>query len=625
MAAVGYSAVSMASVTGSFTTHISFTPLMVYPIDYYNPGTTEADSFKEYMDKLVTPGTTKGYVEKLQSAWGVLDGADAVVPYLEQAIGSALEGQTPSSTLQTTIKGYLDTTGTIPEAIDEWNDNIPLIIGVLKDIGNSSYFKSLPGYNTLVIKKDKLIGILYNLPTGLTLASCTPSDTWWAAGTDAADALKSCKTSIISFYNEIEKLAKDGYNEFYYNFSTLWTDFNSELPGAPRQEEMGFLIDWEAHLVLSVVLSGLTVTSDSHIGIAGPEDATFTLSTTLGALDLTDTFIFATPYERNYWGHNLYKSYIPLGGLLFVSKDVVAEITLGGLTFSGEFFLADVNFPNPGTAYTGSPHTYTSSDQTFRFGTILTMSGTTVSGIGISSETGICVWDTAAHPASSYPTGIKAKKVSWRKPCENPKLEFSYETITLSDIEIAGVTLGDVAKFYMSPGGSATSKYIFKNTLSMEWVIGITTIDASIYTSDLLTVAGVSGASVTFAFSDYLSLQIDLDSTFAISGYEFVGTTSFDDLTIEGTIDLGVDDPTTAVNEGGISSIEVDVTYGTLLEVDTTFSNPSVGGVTQYGKVKWASTDFTVTATAGDLSFSLTSGFSTAGLDSSVIEVGVSF
>jgi len=166
--------------------------------------------------------------------------------------------------------------------------------------------------------------------------------------------------------------------------------------------------DLQSLLQLDLVVSGLAVGNHLTMGVAGVEHDIVSLETTIGALDLRDRFVFAAPFIGCpwYWPESYY--YIDLfgttgpfsgcrrvGGLLFVKKRVYAALS-EGILLGGLLLLEDANFPDP-TQATLTPEQdpdgdglYEADEQSFRFGSILKMLGTTVAGTDIKAELGFC-------------------------------------------------------------------------------------------------------------------------------------------------------------------------------------------------------------------------------------------
>jgi len=230
----------------------------------------------------------------------------------------------------------------------------------------------------------------------------------------------------------------------------------SLMPQTTTAEMSKFDFDFEGLLELNITLSGLTFGNDLALGIAGMEHYIASLSATLGALKLLDEFAFAAPYNK----------YLErIGGLLFVKKRVTLAFTVGGLTFKNLVIFEDVNFPSPQTYHESIP--YTAGDQKFRFGSIITVSGTTGGGIKVTSITGIC--------ADPQKANVIKKKVWTGRACDNEKLGFTVEKLILSDISVAGIKLRSETEFRPEKpisqrlSVSFTVAGLFKVSTSLRW------------------------------------------------------------------------------------------------------------------------------------------------------------
>lgn len=156
--------------------------------------------------------------------------------------------------------------------------------------------------------------------------------------------------------------------------------------------------DVETAININWTISGLTLGLHSHAGFTGLEDVILSLQAVLGALNISDEFIFAVPFGTdlltitNPITAQVHKqkvfTKINPGDLLFYKKRVTASISIAGITLTNLAEFGDVNFPDPSKP---QPPSYTAKDQNFAFGDALTLEGQTVSGITVRSITGICL------------------------------------------------------------------------------------------------------------------------------------------------------------------------------------------------------------------------------------------
>jgi hypothetical protein len=179
--------------------------------------------------------------------------------------------------------------------------------------------------------------------------------------------------------------------------------------------------DVETDLNVNWTVSGLTLGFDVVAGFTGLEHILTSLKATLGALNITDNFFFATPFgtDEICFINPINRdtvcelSFTEIShNLLFVKKRVDASISLAGITIDNLAEFGDVTFPQDQTfgpsglpcaeLFTDGrcpflplevnfPNGYTAADQHFAFGDALTISGQTVSGITVTNITGICM------------------------------------------------------------------------------------------------------------------------------------------------------------------------------------------------------------------------------------------
>lgn len=154
-------------------------------------------------------------------------------------------------------------------------------------------------------------------------------------------------------------------------------------PHATTAETSLFDFDFQTELNLSIDISGLALRSEAGLGLSGAEFFIFGLKTTLSALNLDSDFIFASPFNK--YGLNL------SGGdssLLFVKKRAKLSIDIAGLKVKNLLIVEDINFPDPSSST--QTDSYSSNDQSFQIGNILTIQGETLSGITFKSILGAC-------------------------------------------------------------------------------------------------------------------------------------------------------------------------------------------------------------------------------------------
>ncbi len=232
-------------------------------------------------------------------------------------------------------------------------------------------------------------------------------------------------------------------------------------------ESTVFKIDFTTDLNVNVLVSGFLVGVHSHAGVTGFEDAILTLAATLGALEVTDLFVFAQPFGLFLApdGQLLLVCYenAPGSGLcdtFFVGKRVEVRLSLGGVTLSNLVLLEDVNFPDctvhdldgdglPDCAFKPAGGIYTTQSQSFGFGDVITLTGQTPSGITLLFQTSLCAQTPSltikqhAFPFSVNPHCVAGAQT----PSPKPPIFFDFEIVQIENIPLAPFVTAEFAAF----------------------------------------------------------------------------------------------------------------------------------------------------------------------------------
>jgi len=352
-------------------------------------------------------------------------------------------------------------------------------------------------------------------------------------------------------------------------------------PQTTVAEVSKFDIDFEGLLDLYITVSGLTFSHDLAFGVAGIEHYIANLETTLGALDLRDEFWFAAPYDED--GNRL-------GDMQFVKKKVEAEMTIGGLTVSTLALFEDINFTHP--------YEPPVKDPVYRFGVIFTVSGATVSGIGVESITGICADPQVKNKVKKY--------WEYGRVCENQKLEFTVEKINITGIPIAGVIIDSYTEF--RPGVPIAETIDISFT-----VMGIDML-IELYTEDITTFS-LSSAEYTLA-TDYITvIWSDKDGDLTLTAadeVEVISSVPVQAATFSNDIILV---PTKGITKAEFG-MEVPVVIGTL-STSVTYVGPPPLAMDEWS--------FALSTDVAGLGFVMDATFGMAGLESAGVEISVSF
>jgi len=208
--------------------------------------------------------------------------------------------------------------------------------------------------------------------------------------------------------------------------------FNLDImltPEGTQTEAVTFLFDIMSNLQFNSVFSGITTGADIGFGVTGLEFAVLKVVVNLGALVLRDDNIFAVPFACLNFSESTGNGpddqvgavcpgrfLIPIGdvdgddvadpnAVAFVQKRTDIEINIAGLSLSTLFLFEDVDFPDISSVddhehdhFNGNVvyHIYEVNGEfddqtpTYGIGGVLTISGQTVSGVNVESETAIC-------------------------------------------------------------------------------------------------------------------------------------------------------------------------------------------------------------------------------------------
>ncbi|MFN4218067.1 MAG: hypothetical protein ACK4HB_02075 [Candidatus Bipolaricaulia bacterium] len=288
----------------------------------------------------------------------------------------------------------------------------------------------------------------------------------------------------------------------------------------PKIAQPPFALDSVLRLDLSV--SGLQIRSLTAASTVGVEAQVFQLNATLGALTLTDIFLFSrniVEVDQNYQIRfvrpdpgGVVGQYIPvfykdlvtpyaqlarlLGPTLTESVTLRKKIVEAQLALSGITVKAVGLFANLGSAI--APQ--------WEIGAILIVSGQTVSGVTVRSETYIgarrgCECVGECIPQLQFSQGRVV-----------PGFTFEYERLTVSSIKISGVTVNvDVAMNFNSVEGPAGIEYLQVTSFGRVEPLALDLTDILYFNSDLvlsshtlITSWSVGDAFVTAIWTDTL-------------------------------------------------------------------------------------------------------------------------
>ena len=262
-----------------------------------------------------------------------------------------------------------------------------------------------------------------------------------------------------------------------------------------------FKFDVQTEISFYITVSGLTAGLHTHTGATGFEDIIISFATTLGALDIADTFVFAQPFAD---GILITARTVPvcleeeLGSgicpLLFVKKRVEMALSLGGMTLSNLTMFEDVAFPNycrdafvgdldasfydlfgcvPPVKGVDTGLTYSAQSQQFGFGDVITLEGQTPSGITVIASTGICAEQLInATKKHAWPYSVNRDCYGGvQSPSVKPPLLFSFESLRLEGIPVAQGLSADAHVRCGSIQGSAEAGSFFPCAFEGVWTL----------------------------------------------------------------------------------------------------------------------------------------------------------
>lgn len=193
--------------------------------------------------------------------------------------------------------------------------------------------------------------------------------------------------------------------------------------------------DIEALINLSLTVGGMVFSESLAISIAGLEHLILSLSAKLTDVTLKPEVWLAVPFETVIDFSGMANSaVIPPGDLLFVKQRLTLEANIFGLKVKNLAILEDVNFPDPGSDF--DPLYYGPQSQSFAFGDIISISGRTLGGVYLSSDTGLCA-DWGSNSVKKYSASGRGNPDCLAKL----GLKFDFETISVGGIEIGGIPL----------------------------------------------------------------------------------------------------------------------------------------------------------------------------------------
>jgi len=365
-------------------------------------------------------------------------------------------------------------------------------------------------------------------------------------------------------------------------------------------------VNFEGLLYLNMELSGLKMSTFTAFGAAGLETMILGFSTLLGPLAINDQFWFSVPYggptncpqvcQVQQGVTYCWNACDPRldDELYFVKKRVQLDLTIGGITIGGLILFENPNFTYPYTGQIPVPEAY-------YFGVCLSVSGTTVSGITISSSSGFFCNPGVKNVVKKY----SAYGVVVPPTPDNP-LPWA-ETIKISGIQIGGLTFSSTTTFSASDP--------FTESLSVSWSLAGMLVKANFEMADL-PLLKFKSASLTLALDNISVVIADLNGNLMLDSLDLVTITAAGVAIQAATVDATI---TIVPGGGGVAGLSFGLTLP--IPIGTFTGTLTYGGT----PLAWETFDFALDANVAGLGVELTATFGVIGLDNFHVIVTIPF
>gem|GEM_PF-5717949 len=399
------------------------------------------------------------------------------------------------------------------------------------------------------------------------------------------------------------------------------------IPTGTQIEATPFFVDLQSTLQLNVTLSGLTWGLNAGFGPTGIEFAILRLSTSLGALAVRDTAVFATPFFNTSATDPVTPDEIhptstsgskDNNGPSFAKNRVALRLNVAGLALSNLLIFEDVDFPNPlkyinptynpdgvdATVDTGG-RGLANQTPSLGLGDVMSVEGQTLSGVTIRSSTGLCV----------RPEHNVIGKRLWPKSVDpdcgtSSPLLLGFERVRVEGVSLGGATLN--GEFFWSPSlASVKSALSFSLLSGTDVVLTLSSNDLTHLNLDVVRVDATSSA-LSFSALD-LNGDLNFDLIQATLAMTLNPKRSPASLKLRGFMMAG----TGLVFGKVVLSVKKDLfTYALTTVFDT-----AAGGTS----ASWNHTHFDLSAKVGTFNVELKSVVSASGLRRASVKLGVAF
>jgi hypothetical protein len=367
-------------------------------------------------------------------------------------------------------------------------------------------------------------------------------------------------------------------------------------------------VNFEGLLYLNMELSGLKMSTFTAFGAAGLETMILGFSTLLGPLAINDQFWFSVPYggptncpqvcQEQQGQTYCWAACDPRldEELHFVKKRVQLDLTIGGITIGGLILFEDPLFTYPWNPNVPIPY-----DPEYIFGVCLSVSGTTVSGITISSSSGFFCNPARKNVVKKYSAyGVVVP------PTEEIPLPWA-ETIKISGIQIGGLTFSSTTTFSASDP--------FTESLSVSWSLAGMLVKANFEMADL-PLLKFKSASLTLALDNISVVIADQNGNLMLDSADLVTITAAGVAIQAATVDATI---TIVPGGGGVAGLSFGLTLP--IPIGTFTGTLTYGGT----PLAWETFDFALDANVAGLGVTLTATFGVIGLDNFHVIVTIPF
>jgi len=386
-------------------------------------------------------------------------------------------------------------------------------------------------------------------------------------------------------------------------------------PEGTQTEAVKLFIDLQTNLQLNITFSGLTFGTDLGFGNTGVEFAILVLRSSIGALDIFDRFVFATPFYRD--GMDISPTTDSDGninGPVFVRKEIDLTLNIAGFTLNNIAIFEDTDFP-PGTSgsnpiYNATQVNSIGGDQTpsFAFGNVVKISGQSTSGINVEGSASFCANGSTSVKKRSFSFGVSPNCVSGIEGGRKTFVLFEQERVSITGIEIGGVSLDLTTTFRPTLPTSSVATVGFNLANLADMRVNFSSDNITNLSMDMITGIITSGAlSITV---------VDVGANMSIDGI-----TAILSMVLNPNQRSAVLTTIFSLGPGGLNSATfvLSISRGPLSLTSTT---NYVGGASE---LNWASTDFTLAVNSDPMTIEANFKFRPEGLDTSRISLRMDF